>query len=190
MHIPRSGQSGICSRVLQWVRREVCAAQPGSREGLRKSAQPLTFTLGVSVLRIELRQMFRPNGLIDDVVVYGVPEDYRQFSERVKAAISLPDEVVLSTDSPICIEISKGNESEGLFTSLQNESNEYFSMKDWNARNILRVVGSEAVLRELSEFLTCLSGSGDGYSYISEFSISSEYSRYSPEWRLHVQNTS
>jgi hypothetical protein len=133
--------------------------------------------------------MFRPNGLIDDVVVYGAPEDYEQFSERVRAAISSLDAVVLNGDSPICIEISKNNESEDLFTSLQNESNEYFSMKDWSARSILRVVGSETVLKELSEFLSGLSGRGEGYSYISKFSVSSEYSRYSPEWRLHVQNT-
>jgi hypothetical protein len=133
--------------------------------------------------------MFRPNGLIDDVVVYGAPEDYEQFSEQVRAAISLPDAVVLKSDSPICIEISKNNESEDLFTSLQNESDEYFLMKDWNARSILRVVGSEAVLSELSEFLSDLSGRGEGYSYISEFSVSSKYSRISPEWRFHVQNT-
>jgi hypothetical protein len=133
--------------------------------------------------------MFRPNGLIDDVVVYGAPEDYEQFSERIRAAISSPDAVVLNSDSPICIEISKNNESEDLFTSLQNESDEYFSMKDWNARKILRVVGSEVVLGKLSEFLSDLSGRGKGYSYISEFSVSSKYSGLSPEWRLHVQNT-
>jgi hypothetical protein len=141
------------------------------------------------VLKIELRQMFRPNGLIDDVVIYGTPEDYELFSERVSSALSSPDAVVLNSDSPMCIEISMNKESEDLFTSLQNENNEYFSMKDWNARSILRVVGSEAVLRELSEFLSDLSGKGKGYSYISEFSASSKYSGLSPEWRLHVQNT-
>lgn len=133
--------------------------------------------------------MFRSNGLIDDVVTYGTPTDYVQFSEKVRAAAGSPDAVMLNTDSPILIEISKNNESEELFTSLQNESNDYFSMKDWNARNILRVVGSETILRELSAFLSDLSVRGKGYSYISEFSVSSTYSRYSPEWRLQVHNT-
>lgn len=133
--------------------------------------------------------MFRPNGMIDDVVVYGAPEDYEQFSEQVRAATSSPDAVVLNSDSLICIEISKNNESEDLFTSLQNGRNEYFSMADWKARSILRVVGSEAVLNELSEFLSDLAGRVEGYSYISEFSVFSEYSDSSPEWRLHVENT-
>jgi len=141
------------------------------------------------MLKIELRQMFRSNGLIDDVVVYGVPEDYRQFSEKVKAAISSPGAVMLSYDSPVCMEISKSDESKVLFTSLQNKSNKYLSMEDWNARSILRVVGSEAVLRELSAFLSDVSRRGEGYSYISEFSVSKEYSCLAPEWRLHVQNT-
>ena len=140
------------------------------------------------MLRIELRQIFRSNGLIDDVVVYGAPEDYEQFSKQIKAAISSSDAVVLNSDSPILIEISKDNKSEILFTSLQNESDEYFSMEDWSARSILRVIGSEAVLKKLSEFLPDLSGRGEGYSYISEFSISNEYSSFSPEWRFHVKN--
>jgi hypothetical protein len=141
------------------------------------------------MLRIELRQMFRSNGLIDEIVVYGTPEDYAQFSEQVNMAISLPEAVVLNCESPICIEISRDNKSNNLFTSLQNERDEYFSMKDWEARNILRVVGTEVVLNELCSFLLELSARGEGYSYISEFSASSEYSSFSPEWRLHVQNT-
>ena len=141
------------------------------------------------MLKIQLRQMFRSNGLIDDVVVYGSVEDYVQFSERVRASIFSSNAVLLDSDSPIRIEISKNNEFEELFTSLQNESNDYFSMADWNARSILRLVGSEAVLKTLSEFLYDLSGRGEGYSYISEFSDSSEYSNSSPEWRLHVQVT-
>ncbi|MCG8314881.1 MAG: hypothetical protein MI976_16855 [Pseudomonadales bacterium] len=141
------------------------------------------------MLRIELRKMFRSNGLIDDVLVYGTPEDYAQFSEHVNIAISSPEAVVLSGESPICIEISKDNNSDHLFTSLQNERNEYYSMEDWEARSILRVVGTEVVLNELSSFLHDLSARGEGYSYISEFSASSEYSIFSPEWRLNVQNT-
>ena len=140
------------------------------------------------MLRIELRQIFRSNGLIDDVVFYGAPEDYEQFSKQIKAAISSSDAVVLNSDSPILIEISKDNKSEILFTSLQNESDKYFSMEDWSARGILRVIGSEAALKKLSEFLSDLSGRGEGYSYISEFSISNEYSSFSPEWRFHVKN--
>jgi type I restriction-modification system DNA methylase subunit len=141
------------------------------------------------MLRIELRKMFRSNGLIDDVLVYGVPEDYLQFSQQVNMAISSPEAVILNSESPICIEITKDNKSNNLFTSLQNERDEYFSMKDWEARNILRVVGTEVVLKELCSFLKDLSAGDEGYSYLSEFSASSEYSRFSPEWRLHVHNT-
>lgn len=141
------------------------------------------------MLRVELRQMYRSNGLIDEFVVYGEPEDYVRFSEEVRSAISSPAPVIVKTDSPLQIEVSKGNESEDLFTSLQNESGEYFSMDAWNARSILRVIGSEQVLIELSDFLADLSGRGNGYSYISEFSESRNYSSHSPEWRLHVQDT-
>lgn len=141
------------------------------------------------MLRVEYRQIFRTNGLIDDFVVFGDPEDYVQFSEKVRAAISSAAPVVVMTDAPLRIEISKSNESEDLFTSLQNESDEYFSMEAWNARSILRVIGSEKMLTELSDFLLNLSGRGEGYSYISEFSESHKYSDLSPEWRLHVQDT-
>jgi hypothetical protein len=140
------------------------------------------------VLSIELRQIFRPNGLIDDVVVYGAPVDYLQFSESVKRAIATCDPVVLETDSPISIEIKREKDAGHLFTSFQNEANEYFSLRDWNDRNILRVVGSEAVLSELSGFLSDLAGRGRGYSYISEYSESNAYSGNSPEWRLHVED--
>ena len=141
------------------------------------------------MLKIVLRQMRRSNGLIDDVVVYGAPEDYQKLSEQVKAAVSSSNAVVLQSDTSICIEITKCNELDDLFTSLQNENNEYFTTKAWEARNILRVSGSEKLLTELSLFLSDLSGRGEGYSYISEFSDHSEYSSHSPEWRLHVQNT-
>ena len=141
------------------------------------------------MLKIVLRQMQRSNGLIDDVVVYGAPEDYQKFSEQVKTAASSSNAVVLQSDSSICIEISKCNESDDLFTSLQNQSNEYFTTKAWEDRNILRVSGSGKLLTELSLFLSDLSGRGEGYSYISEFSELSEYSSHSPQWRLHVQNT-
>jgi hypothetical protein len=133
--------------------------------------------------------MFRSNGLIDDVVIYGTPEDYRLFAERVRAAMSSAEVVVLDSDSAIRIEVSKDNASDDLFTSLQNESGEYSSMQDWQSRNVLRVLGSDAQLAELSAFLVDLSRRGDGYSYISEYSASTGYSRFSPEWRLHVQNT-
>ncbi len=146
--------------------------------------------LGVMVLRVEFRQMFRSNGLIDDFVVYGSPADYETLSEHVQAAISSSGPIVLSTDSAIRIEISKNDQMEQLFTSLQNEDNEYFSMQDWDARSILRVVGPAAVLQQFAEFLADVSGRGEGYSYISEFSASNQYSCSSPEWRLHVQSTS
>jgi hypothetical protein len=133
--------------------------------------------------------MFRSNGLIDDVLVYGASGDYVQFSDQVNMAISSPEAVVLNSESQVCIEIRKDNKSNKLFTALQNERDEYYSMKDWEARNILRVVGTEVVLKELCTFLKDLSARDEGYSYLSEFSASSRYSSFSPEWRLHVQNT-
>ena len=141
------------------------------------------------MLRIELRQKFRSNGLIDEVVVFGTPEEYLQFAELVNTAINSTEPIFLESDSLVRIEISQSEYSEELFTSLQNENDEYFSMQDWAARDILRVKGSDAVLRKLSAFLVDLSGRGIGYSYISEFSESSSYLNHSPEWRLHVEST-
>lgn len=141
------------------------------------------------MLRIELRQMFRSNGLIDDFVVYGKPEDYVHFSERVKSAMESPAELVLGGDRPVRIEISEENETGYLFTSLQNENDQYLSMQDWESRSVLRVIGSEAVLRELCAFLLDLSGRGEGYSYISQFSETYKYADLSPEWRLHVEKS-
>ncbi|WP_147431339.1 hypothetical protein [Azonexus fungiphilus] len=141
------------------------------------------------MLRIELRQMFRSNGLIDDIVIYGTSEDYRLFAEQVSVAISSSEAVALNNDSSINLEISKNNASVDLFTSLQNSRNEYSSMQDWLSRNVLRISGSESQLGELSAFLFNLSSRGEGYSYISDYSESSGYSSYSPEWRLHVENS-
>lgn len=141
------------------------------------------------MLKIEARQMFRSNGLIDDFAVYGAPEDYLRFNETIKAAVSGDKAVMLDTDTPLSIEVTLDNEAHELFTSLQNENNEYLSMEEWNERNILKVAGSEEVLIELCTFLVSLSKRGNGYSYISEYSEKHKYSQYSPEWRLHVENT-
>jgi hypothetical protein len=125
--------------------------------------------------------MFRPNGLIDDFVVYGSPMDYKTLSEHVEAALSSSDPVVVGTDSEIHIEISEDDKMEQLFTSLQNEDNQYLSMQDWGDRYILRVTGSAPVLRQLAAFFAHVSSRGEGYSYISEFSASNQYYRASPE---------
>lgn len=139
------------------------------------------------MLNFELRQMFRSNGLIDDVVVNGMPEDYVRFSEGVAAAINSPKPVVLRTDSDVSVEISRDDNLETLFTSLQNESDEYLSMHAWNTRNILRVIGSQRNLTKLSAYLVAVSARGVGYSYISEFAEDGQYSAQSPEWRLQVR---
>ena len=141
------------------------------------------------MIKIEARKMYRSNGLIDDIVVYGTPEDYVSLSDSVQAAVSSSEPTILETSSITRIEISRDNEAQKLFTSLQNESNEYFSHKEWEERNILRVIGSDTILNQLSSFLHELSSKGEGYSYISEYSDSSNYSSFSPEWRLHVENT-
>ena len=140
------------------------------------------------MLKFELRQLFRSNGLIDDVVAFGMPEDYVRFSERAAAAIASSKPVVLRTDADVCVEISRDDDLETLFTSLQNENDEYLSMHAWNTRNILRVIGSKRTLANLSTYLLAVSARGVGYSYISEFAEAGQYSKQSPEWRLHVQS--
>ena len=140
------------------------------------------------MLKFELRQLFRSNGLIDDVVVFGLPEDYVLFAESVAAAIASPRPILLRSDADTCVEISRDDDMEMLFTSLQNEKDEYLSMHAWNNRSILRVIGSERTLMKLSTYLRAVSTKGVGYSYISEFAEAGQYSRHSPEWRLHVQS--
>ena len=140
------------------------------------------------MLKLELRQKFWSNGLIDDVVVFGLPEDYVHFSEAVAAAIVSPQPVVLRTDTHVCVEITRNDNIDTLFTSLQNQSDEYFSMDAWNARSILRVLASERTLLKLSTYLLAVAGRGIGYSYISEFTEPGQYSDQSPEWRLHIQS--
>jgi hypothetical protein len=131
--------------------------------------------------------MHRSNGLIDDFVVYGSPSDYVSFAEHVQAAFASSEPLTLKTASPIQIEISKATETGELFTSLQNESDFYATADEWAKRDILRVRGSLPVLESLRAFLIDLSGRGDGYSYISEYSANFAYSDQSPQWRLHVQ---
>ena len=130
--------------------------------------RPLLAALGETVVRIEARQMFRPNGLIDDFVVYGKSEDYLLFADYVGKAVNSEDPSSMPSESGIVVEITRDEAETELFTSLQNEQNEYFSFDDWNNRTILRVYGSGRVLSALQLFLRDLSGRGDGYSYISE----------------------
>lgn len=145
--------------------------------------------LGERIVKIESRQMFRSNGLIDDLVVYGKPEEYLLFAEFVGKAISSKAPTLMLSESDISVEIICDESENELFTSLQNTTNDYFSMDDWNSRNILRIYGSSNILVSLQGFLNDLSGRGDGYSYISEYSKSYGYSCNSPEWRLHVEIT-
>lgn len=139
-----------------------------------------------SMLTFELRQMFRSNGLIDDIVVFGLPKDYVQFSDGVRVAMASSKPFVVRADADVCVEISRDDDLQTLFTSLQNENDEYFSMHAWNNRNILRVIGSEQTLAKLSTHLLSVSARPVGYSYISEFAEAGKYSSQSPEWRLHV----
>ncbi|GAA3574224.1 hypothetical protein GCM10022265_24020 [Marinobacter xestospongiae] len=133
--------------------------------------------------------MFRPNGLIDDLVLYGKPEDYLLFADHVGKAVSSEEPSSMASDSDFVVEITREDAKAELFTSLQNKQNEYFSFGDWNNRTILRIYGSGSVLSALQSFLRDLSGRRDGYSYISEYSERYSYSRNSPEWRLHVEIT-
>ena len=138
-------------------------------------------------MRIEARRMFRSNGLIDGLVIYAKPEEYRQFADFVAKAINSKKPTWMLSESDISIEIIRDDAEKVLFTSLQNKMNEYFSIDDWNNRDILRVYGSQCVLSSLQAFLHDLAGRGEGYSYVSEYSESKHYSNHSPEWRLHIE---
>lgn len=133
--------------------------------------------------------MFRSNGLIDDLVLYAKPDEYHLFADFVGKSISSKNPILMLSESDISIEIIRDEAKEELFTSLQNKMNDYFSMDDWNNRYILRIYGSNRVLSSLQAFLNDLAGRGEGYSYISEYSESENYSSNSPEWRLHVEIT-
>jgi hypothetical protein len=140
-------------------------------------------------MRIEARQLFRSNGLIDDLVLYAKPNGYLQFAEFVGKAINSGKPTLMTTESNISFEITCDEEEEELFTSLQNKTNDYFSMDDWKNRNILRVYGTRSTLESLQKFLVNLAAIGEGYSNISEYSENGVYSTESPEWRLHVEIT-
>ncbi|RYG96823.1 MAG: hypothetical protein EON58_11175 [Alphaproteobacteria bacterium] len=141
------------------------------------------------MLRIEYRKLHRPNGLIDDFVIYGLPIDYLAFAAILEAAINSQKAETVRTASLIQIEILSDSEQTELFTSLQNRDDFYSSMADWEQRNILRIFGDRAVLEAFRLFLIDLSVRGDGYSYISEFSKEFGYSTSSPQWRFHIQPT-
>ncbi len=140
-------------------------------------------------MRIEARQLFRSNGLIDDLVLHAKPEEYLQFAEIVDQAINSKQPKLILSESDILIEIIYRDAGEELSTSLQNKTNNYISMDDWKARNILRIFGNANALIALQAFLIDLAGRGKGYSYLSEYSNDCKYSNNSPEWRLHVEIT-
>ncbi|MBU2112882.1 MAG: hypothetical protein KKE94_03805 [Gammaproteobacteria bacterium] len=154
-----------------------------------RHAAPVLEALGEKAVKIEARQMFRSNGLIDDLVLYARPEEYIQFAEIAGKAINSKQPELILSESDILIEIICREAEEELSTSLQNKTNIYVSMDDWNARNILRIFGNTNSLIALQAFLIDLAGRGKGYSYISEYSNDCNYSKNSPEWRLHVEIT-
>ncbi len=140
-------------------------------------------------MRIEARQMYRSNGLIDDLVLYAKPAGYHQLADFVGKAISSERPILMLSESNISIEITLDESEEELFTYLQNKTNDYFSSDDWNNRDILRIYGNRSILARLQAFLNDLANRGEGYSYISEYSDNENYSNNSPEWRLHVEIT-
>ena len=142
------------------------------------------------MLNIQARTMYRSNGLIDEFIMYGAAKDYSEFAETIQAVVNTGKSTCLKTDSDIQIEIMlDASKEKELFTSLQNQNNEYFSMQEWEKRDRLKIIGCMSSLNELHKFMLNVSASGSGYSYISEYSKTHSYSNYSPEWRLHVQNT-
>ena len=138
------------------------------------------------MLQVEHRRMMRINGLIDDFVLHGEPSDYLEFAAAVESAIESTEPIKLRTASAFHIEIACKGDSLELYTSLQNDDDEYFSLDDWEQRDTLRIWGSTPVLRQLHAFLRSLPDRGQGYSYISEYSEEHPYYQFSPQWRLHT----
>lgn len=138
-------------------------------------------------MKIEVRTMFRSNGLIDDLVIHAKPNEYLLLADLVEKAIASKKPIRMKPESEVSIEVTAEKTEEELFTSLQNEQNEYYSMEQWNNRNILRVFGNDLVLAEFQAFLKDLATRAEGYSYINEYSESHSYSSFSPECRLHVE---
>ncbi len=151
------------------------------------------------MLTIDYRKMFCSNGLIDDFVLHGAPQDYLDFAKAIQKVLSSGEKAILDTSEVDKIEISidediediedeseeaPEEEIEELFTSLQNEDNSYLSIADWENRDILRLQGSRVVLEEARRFLVALAKETEGYSYLDEYSDTYGYSRYSPVWRL------
>lgn len=171
----------------------------GRYAGMQKppTKMRLLRALGVFMFDIEFRQIFRTNGLIDDFVVTGKPQDYLNLAEKVNSVITSGSTATITTRSHICIEVSidSGEEEPDLdtepelFTSLQSEGDDYFTIEEWGKCNILRVIGNKTILNEFRLFLIKLSGLGEGYSYLSEYSEKYQYSEFSPEWRLNVDVT-
>ena len=138
-------------------------------------------------MRNETTQMYRSNGLIDDLVIYAKPEAYALFTEMVGKVIHSKAPALIRSDSGISIEIICDERREVLFTPLQNKTNQNFSLEDWNRRNILRLWGIRNRLSELKGYLEEFAKRGLEYSYISEYSEAASYSQYSPEWWLHME---
>jgi len=139
------------------------------------------------MIDIEHRQMYRSNGLIDDLVLHAGTPDYIYFAAQVRLAIDNGRLETVSTSSRFRIEITCAPEQMELFTSLQNQEDVYPTMEEWTQRSIVRVRGSAQVLESLHGFLLDLPRRGEGYSYISEYAEHLAYSSHSPEWRLHVR---
>ena len=126
------------------------------------------------------------NGLIDDFVLFGKPSDYVDLAKTVESAVRMESIATLATTSGFRIDIVSDPEYDRLTTSLQNQENEYFSMAEWEQRDILRIWGSPTILEKLYLFLIDLSSRGHGYSYLAEYSEDHGYDNSSPVWRLHV----
>jgi hypothetical protein len=140
------------------------------------------------MIEVEHRKMFRPNGLLDDFVLYGSPSDYIALASSVRSAIASGKPEIVQTSSHIILRIEVEEDLQELFTLLQNRDNFYASMDDWERRDILTVTGGYEVLQALDGFLQDLSTRGEGYSYLSEYSEQFAYAADSPRWRLHVRS--
>lgn len=138
-------------------------------------------------MKIQVRKLFRPNGLIDDVVICATPSEYLLLAEIVEKVIKTGDPISMHSESEITIETRLDKRHQTLFTSLQNKTNDYASIKEWESRDILRVFGDKDVLTNLQQFFRSLANLGVGYSYMSEYSEKTHYSNDSPEWRFHVE---
>lgn len=140
-------------------------------------------------MRIEVRQLPPSNVWADDIIVYGTPVDYQSFAEFVDKCLETNSPTLMLTESDVLVEIVLDESQDELLSSYQVNQSDDASMEHVNHEIVLRVCGNRTILSVLKEFLVDLSGRGDGYSYLCEYSEKYDCAEESKDWRMHVEDS-